>query len=52
MGHDEIYRALDRVWISSGLSFSDFKILKFFEFEFFEFKKIGSKLIEFSSLQV
>ena len=38
---------LDRV---SGLSFSDFKILKFFEFEFFEFKKIGSKLIEFSSL--
>ena len=37
---------------SSGLSFSGFKIPNFFEFEFFVFKKIGSKLVEFSSYRV
>ena len=51
--HSEL--ELDRVWNSSGLSFVaslgsslsflGFKILKFFEFEFFGFKKIGPKLV-------
>ena len=35
----------------SGLSFLGFKILKFFEFEFFRFKKIGSKFVEFTGLR-
>ena len=37
---------------SLGLGFSVFKILKSYEFEFFESKKIASKLVEFSSLRV
>ena len=35
----------------SSLSFLGFKILKFFEFEFFGFKKIVSKLNEFTGLR-
>ena len=35
----------------SGLNFSDFKILKCFKFEFYGFKKIGTKLFEITDLR-
>ena len=54
---------LDQVWISSdwslvatfgglGLSFFGFQNLKYFEFQFFGFNKIGSELVDSLNLRV